>query len=463
MDVMDGYIRVSRTMGRKGAGYISPNVQRESIQRWADYNGVRIAAWHEDYDESGGTQDRPGLRACMRRIEAKQTGGLVCWRVDRFARNVGPAEADIELIRQHGARIAFSDENLDTSGPMGEYLLTNLLAMARLQREQLSKGWETARGRAVERGAFIGKAPIGYQKIRDKNDPQVGALEADPDMAPIVREAYRHAARDGIHTAARYLKAHLPGRWTTFQARRLLSNRVYLGESRHGDDLVNPEAHEPLVPLGTWIAAQVDGIQPRMRSLDYPLSGIARCSSCCGPLVGQIGHARKDGIAPRRYRCGHKWNDGERCEAPASCLAEPLETTIREELRTLLDGLTVEGAPVGDRFAELEADIERARADRLEFATDLGIKRALGIEAYRAGCQARADAIAKLEAAYRERAARHTGRRELPLADELDDPDQFRRALAATVERVGVTRGRGPLDERVTIVWRATAAQVEAA
>ncbi len=173
---MDGYIRVSRTMGRKGAGYISPDVQRESIQRWADYNGVRIAAWHEDYDESGGTQNRPGLRACMRRIEATQTRGLICWRVDRFARNVGPAEADIELIRQHGARIAFSDENLDTSGPMGEYLLTNLLAMARLQREQLSKGWETARGRAVERGAFIGKPPVGYRKIRDKNHPRVGAL-----------------------------------------------------------------------------------------------------------------------------------------------------------------------------------------------------------------------------------------------------------------------------------------------
>jgi hypothetical protein len=51
----DGYVRVSRRMGRKGPGYISPTVQREAIARWAEYRGVEIAAWHVDEDESGGT------------------------------------------------------------------------------------------------------------------------------------------------------------------------------------------------------------------------------------------------------------------------------------------------------------------------------------------------------------------------------------------------------------------------
>ncbi len=184
---MDGYLRVSRKMGRDGEGYISPKVQRESIERWAEYTGVEILDWHFDEDESGGTQNRPGLRAAMARIEAGETGGLICWRVDRFARNVGPAEADVELIRSKGARIAFSDENLDTSGPLGEYLLTNLLAMARLQRQLLSTGWQTARGRAIKRGAFIGMAPLGYRKIRDKNSKKVGCLEPDPKLRRSLR------------------------------------------------------------------------------------------------------------------------------------------------------------------------------------------------------------------------------------------------------------------------------------
>jgi hypothetical protein len=39
---MDGYIRVSRRLGREGPGYISPDVQREAIKRWAAYKDVEV-------------------------------------------------------------------------------------------------------------------------------------------------------------------------------------------------------------------------------------------------------------------------------------------------------------------------------------------------------------------------------------------------------------------------------------
>src|SRR4051795_10731490 len=83
---MDGYIRVSRRMGRKGPGYISPHVQREAIERWAEYKGVTIAEWHVDEDESGGTHDRPGLERAVERAVRGDTGGIVSWRIDRFSR-----------------------------------------------------------------------------------------------------------------------------------------------------------------------------------------------------------------------------------------------------------------------------------------------------------------------------------------------------------------------------------------
>ena len=55
---MDGYVRVSRRMGREGPGYISPEVQREAIQRWADYRGVTIPVWETDEDESAHRRGR---------------------------------------------------------------------------------------------------------------------------------------------------------------------------------------------------------------------------------------------------------------------------------------------------------------------------------------------------------------------------------------------------------------------
>ncbi|MGA2320027.1 MAG: hypothetical protein ABSG95_04700 [Solirubrobacteraceae bacterium] len=44
----DGYIRVSRVLGRAGDSFISPAVQREQIEGWAKLRGVEIDAWHED-------------------------------------------------------------------------------------------------------------------------------------------------------------------------------------------------------------------------------------------------------------------------------------------------------------------------------------------------------------------------------------------------------------------------------
>src|SRR5436309_6170491 len=102
---IDGYIRVSRKMGRRGAGYISPDVQREAIKRWAQYKDVTIGAWHVDEDESGGTHSRPGLESGIERSLSGQTGGLVAWKIDRFSRNTEAGIRDLNRLQDKGARL----------------------------------------------------------------------------------------------------------------------------------------------------------------------------------------------------------------------------------------------------------------------------------------------------------------------------------------------------------------------
>jgi len=53
---MDGYIRVSRRMGREGPGYISPDVQRESIQRWSDELTTHAAGERTDPNQTAGAR-----------------------------------------------------------------------------------------------------------------------------------------------------------------------------------------------------------------------------------------------------------------------------------------------------------------------------------------------------------------------------------------------------------------------
>src|SRR5262249_12494644 len=109
---MDGYVRVSRVAGREGPGYISPSVQRDAIQKWADYRGVEIVRWHQDEDESGGTQERPGLREAIARVESKDTDGIACAKLNRFARNVSAAIEDVKRIQAAGGSLAFVQEDI---------------------------------------------------------------------------------------------------------------------------------------------------------------------------------------------------------------------------------------------------------------------------------------------------------------------------------------------------------------
>lgn len=121
---------------------------------------MEIAAWHVDEDESGGTQDRPGLREAIQRIESSETEGIACWRLNRFARNVAGAIEDVERIQSLGGHLAFVEEDIDPTGPFGSFILTVLLAVATLERDNMVAGWQTAKRHAIERGAKISPAPV---------------------------------------------------------------------------------------------------------------------------------------------------------------------------------------------------------------------------------------------------------------------------------------------------------------
>jgi hypothetical protein len=73
--------------------------------------------------------------------------------------------------------------------------------------------------------------------------------------------------------------------------------------------------------------------------------------------------------------------------------------------------------------------------------------------AFTRGYEQREQALDNARARF-EQVAGHAARTvQLPSADELDDPDQFERALRVTLDRLVVARGRGSIDDRVSVVW----------
>jgi site-specific DNA recombinase len=444
--VMDGYIRVSRRMGREGPGYISKTVQREAIQRWADYKGVTIARWHEDEDESGGTQNRPGMVEAMRRVEAGETDGIACWRLNRFARNVSEALQDVERVKAVGASLAFVEEDIDPTGPFGEFILTILLSVAALELNNISAGWETSKRLANDRGVYNARAPVGY--LRVKEGDREGCLNQDPARGPLVTGAFDVADRDGLAAAISYLREHLPEMtWTDHTTRRLLGQRVYLGEVRYGD-LVNPDAHEPLVRRIAFENVQrilAAPVKRRRAKEVFPLSHVARCASCGGALVG----ARGGNDARRMYRCA----DRKTCAAPVALSAQPLEDLVVAQLREAFDHPGFRIGQEGPDTAAAEEALREAENELDAFASDLTMRKALG-HRYHHHLQQRIDAVDEMRAALHDALAEADASRVVvpaELWDELD-PLELAEVLRAGLDSVIVRRGRGALAGRVEVV-----------
>lgn len=438
---MDGYVRVSRTAGRSGESFISPTVQREQIEGWARLRGVEIVAWHEDLDQSGGKLSRPGLDALLERIEGGLTSGVAVAKLDRLSRlGVGDALKLVERITDAGGSIAAVDLGLDPTTPFGEFGMTIMLAMARMERRRLADSWAIAQSRAIERGVSVSRTPLGYGR-------KDGVLVPDDDAVHVTR-AFELAAARGIRAATDHLAEHVPSRrWTTAATRRILGRRVYLGEARHGEHF-NATAHEPLVSASVWKEAQHKARAMTRAGLEaYPLSGLIHCATCGSAMAA--GPRTNGGKLTYRCSAGQTLYRGLRCVRPATIVAESLEAHVRNELRPLVDDLAVAHIEAGPDLAAASDQLDEAEAELDAFAADLTLRRALG-DSYHEHLASRVAAVEEAREQH-DTFAKLARTLETWDAESILDPQTFGLFLGRMRLSIQVRAGRGTVEDRVTV------------
>jgi site-specific DNA recombinase len=302
---LDGYIRVSKVGGRSGPSFISPEVQRDQIRRWAALGGHSILTVHTDLDQSGASDDRPGLTVALERAEAGISDGVIVAKLDRFARSLVGALEAITRLDAAGASFISVAEGLDPTTPAGKMMTRLMLVMAEFELDRLRESWDEANKRAVARGVHVSsKTATGYRRGAG------GRLEPDPDLAGPISVAFRmRASCRSYPEVADFLKANGighssvgPDRWSAATMINLFRNPVYLGEARSGRHR-KQGAHPPLIDLATFELAQASRCLSGLRSGEHPsmLAGLLRCGGCryCMKLGGQ----RRPDPQTKLYRC----------------------------------------------------------------------------------------------------------------------------------------------------------------
>lgn len=439
-----GYVRISKVGDRSGPGFISPDVQRETIERLAAANGLALAETIEELDVSGGkaSADRR-LDEIVQRIESGDAGGLLVWKVSRFSRSLADGVLTADRIAKAGGRIIGSD--LDTDAPMGKALLGFLLGWAEEELDARRAGWRDAQVRAVARGAYPSRTPFGYRKDDD------GCLTVNPATGHLVTAAFRmRASGSSLGECATLLGV------ATSTARAILGNVAYLGRIEHGSGdaaIYKAGTHPALTDERTWHLAQ-RGTGPASRTGSLKgkglLLGLITCDGCGNPLTTVAGGPPDRRVA--LYTCHKRRGGGFVCPSPAGARVDLIDglvwpgieerTADRPSWRDAMTEAENRGAHHQEAVEELDAFLETALVG------------ALGPELYAREVSRRRDEVARRWDAF-EVAQLH-GSALLQLG-ETSGAEHARARARQALESVVLTkstRGRWqPIEERVEVKW----------
>jgi DNA invertase Pin-like site-specific DNA recombinase len=296
-----GIVRVSKVNGREGDRFISPTEQRDRIVSTCQLNGLQLLAVHEELDVSAGNpiDRRPGLRAALAAVEARQADTLVVAYFDRLFRNLRVQADIVERVERAGGSVLTADVGEVRANTAGSWLSSTLLgAVADYQRRMTKERTNEARRRAIDRGIPASATVVpGYRKGPDRR------LVVDEHEAATVRQAFELRAEGGSWRQVRDFLADHGITRTLGGVMKLLSSRTVLGELRHGEH-VNKTSHPAIVSHVLWKRVQRRGPDPRgpksTRLLAH-VGGLVRCGSCGGHLSASVEHRGQRRY--ETYRC----------------------------------------------------------------------------------------------------------------------------------------------------------------
>ena len=399
------------------ARYSSSGQREESIEgqirecrAYAERSGFMVVTEYTDHALTGRTDKRPGFQRMIRDAERGLFSVVICWKMDRFARNRYDSAIYKARLKRAGVRLLYAMEAVP-EGPEGIILESVMEGYAEYYSRNLAQN--------VKRGMYenaralkVMSVPLfGYRKGAD------GKYEIDPITSPAVKRIFRDAlAGVPMKDILAWLKAegYKTARGKAFTASSLyhvLKNEKYTGLYEYADirvedgipALVSREDFEEVKKtMGKRKQA------PAAKKEQYLLSMKLRCGECGAPLIGEYATS-KNGKRHFYYTCRNKRHGS--CQAKRFKKAE-LEKVITDELiRILFDDAFIseliecvmeyqQKDVVNDEIHALElkkADVERRMENlasnmeegpSLPFLTDRmnrladeleGIEKALGI------------------------------------------------------------------------------------
>ncbi|MDR0851679.1 MAG: recombinase family protein [Clostridiales Family XIII bacterium] len=279
--------------------------QLKECREYCEQKDITLIGEYADRAMTGTNDNRPEFQRMIKDSAKGYFQAVVCWKVDRFARNRYDAAMNKYKLKKNGVKVVYAKESIP-DGPEGILLEAILEGSAEYYSANLSQNVSRGMNANAERCKVNGQLPLGYRKSANSK------YEIDPVSAPVVREIFESYA-GGVSTEKIAQRLNMRGikntrgrPFTASSFNTMLRNDRYTGTYKFGDvvipggipQIISDELFERVKrKMESKKYAPAAG-----RKVDYQLTGKMYCGYCGKTMIGTTGTSKQGNIY-HYYNC----------------------------------------------------------------------------------------------------------------------------------------------------------------
>ncbi len=247
----------------------SLDAQREAgeayIRSQAGEGWMALPCIYDDGGFSGGTLDRPGLKALLVDIEAGKVDVVVVYKVDRLTRALSDFARLVEVFDANHVSFVSVTQAFNTTTSMGRLTLNVLLSFAQFEREVTAERIRDKIAASKKKGMWMGGLPpLGY----DNREKKLIVNKAEAETVRCLFALYKEhknvrlvkekADRLGLRTKPRTPnngRSRGSLSFTRGHLYKLLANPLYAGLIAHKGQQHDGQ-HTAIIDRETWNRVQ---------------------------------------------------------------------------------------------------------------------------------------------------------------------------------------------------------------
>lgn len=287
---------------------------------------------------------RPVFNALMQQVHRGRVSTIVCWKLDRLARNPIDGGAVVWAMDKRRLTSIVTPQSTFTNTSNDKFWMGLEFGMAKKYVDDLSDNVRRGIRQKVQNGWLSARPPLGYL-----NDRNTKTIVADPARFPLVRKLWDHMltgnytahevhriAVDRLGLRARTLRGGDGGPLAVSVIYKLFRNPFYYGLITH-EGAVHPGAHPPMVTKAEFdivqtVLSRTSNRRPKAHVFTY--TGMLRCGEC-GSAITAERKVNRQGHAYTYYHCT-KRKPGVPCSQGSI-----EERELERQIATFLDSITI--------------------------------------------------------------------------------------------------------------------------